>query len=105
VKVGLTIYTGENMKTEAIRYCIQARFGKEDYAEARLELTALETEINRLAAFNESMQTDARKNTETINKLKKALTDIRETYVVLGDTQGGWKAWRECCKIAGEALK
>ena len=72
------------MKTEAIRYCIQAQFGKEDYAEARLELTALETKINRLTTFNESMQTDARKNTATINKqaaeidtIKAAIEDVK----------------------------
>ncbi len=69
------------------------------------ELTAMEKKIQHLTAFNESMQTDARKNTETINKLKQALTDIRATTVMLGDSQGGWKAWRECCEIAGEALK
>lgn len=72
------------MNTEAIRYCIQSQFGKEDYAEARLELTALETEINRLTTFNESMQTDARKNTATINKqaaeidtIKAAIEDVK----------------------------
>ena len=65
------------MKTEALRYCIQSQFGKEDYAEARLELTALETEINRLTTFNESMQTDARKNTETIRTLKQELDALK----------------------------
>ncbi len=62
-------------------------------------------EIARLTAFNESMQTDARKNTETINKLKDALVRISHTSVTLGSNQSAWDAWRLCATIAGEALK
>jgi hypothetical protein len=81
------------MKTEAIRYCIQAQFGKEDYAEARLELTALETKINRLTTFNESMQTDARKNTATINKqaaeIETLKSILRDAEVEINIQTGG----------------
>lgn len=88
------------MKTEAIRYCIQAQFGKEDYAEARLELTALETKINRLTTFNESMQTDARKNTATINKQAAEIETLKghllaiETITALSDYEMSFKSFK-----------
>ena len=44
------------MKTEAIRFCIQAQHGKEDYAEARKELNALLERIAQLEAAQQSVQ-------------------------------------------------
>ena len=43
------------MKTEAIRFCIQAQHGKEDYAEARKELNALLERIAQLGAAQQSV--------------------------------------------------
>ncbi len=40
------------------------------------ELTAMEKKIQHLTAFNESMQTDARKNTETIRELKEIAANL-----------------------------
>lgn len=71
----------------------------------RERIADLESENARLTAFNESMQTDARKNTETINKLKDALLRITHTSVTLGNNQSVWEAWRLCATIANEALK
>jgi chromosome segregation ATPase len=76
------------MKTEAIRYCIQAQFGKEDYAEARLELTALETKINRLTAFNESMQTDADRASLRIIAKDMQIAELTRMLFALGKQDG-----------------
>lgn len=60
------------MKTEAIRLCIQQQYGKEDYDEARKELTTIEVTIARLTAANESMQEDAVQNTYAFNLMLTA---------------------------------
>ena len=44
------------MKTEAIRFCIQSQHGKEDYAEARKELSALLARLEELEAAEQSPQ-------------------------------------------------
>jgi len=44
------------MKTEAIRLCIQAQYGKKDYSEAREELNALLARITELEAAQKSVQ-------------------------------------------------
>lgn len=36
------------IKTESIRLCIQAQYGKEDYDEARMELNAILERISQL---------------------------------------------------------
>ncbi len=47
------------MKTEAIRLCIQAQYGKEDYAEARKELNALLARLEELEAAQQRVQLTA----------------------------------------------
>ena len=85
----------------------------------RTKNLALQIELARLTAANESMQEDAVQNTfainalkasdklatEQITALKQALTDIRTTTVTLGDSQSAWMAWRKCCEIAEKALE
>ena len=43
------------MKTEAIRLCIRAQYGKKDYSEAREELNALLARITELEAAQQSV--------------------------------------------------
>lgn len=49
------------MKTEAIRLCIQAQHGKEDYAEARKELNALLARLEELEAVQQGFAPDVAK--------------------------------------------
>ncbi len=50
-------------------------------------------EITRLTAFNESMQTDARKNTETINKQAAEINTIKSAIEDVKYYVGNPSAW------------
>ena len=65
------------MKTEALRFCIQTQYGKEDYDEARKEITDIEYEISELTAGSEAMQEDARNNTATINAQAEEIRTLK----------------------------
>ena len=66
------------MKTEALRYCIQAQYGNVDYEAARKEMTDIDytlseqaARIAELEAANESMQEDAVQNTYALSLFKE----------------------------------
>lgn len=63
------------MKTEAIRLCIQAQHGKEDYKEARRELNALLARLEELEAAEQSRQQTVLCTCETIDTQITKLLD------------------------------
>ena len=64
-------------KTDAIRICIQAQHGKEDYAEARSELRALLSRIDELESSlnkcREAFRHDAPRTREFLDELDRVL--------------------------------